>query len=361
MFSATLAVLLCGPGEVPGAPPASAQLIQRLKALLSLGGGACAVVVPALFWLVRTVPLSDLRLDLVEYPRIYSQTRSLPLPPILPRLSFLTYNHGVAYDYVFFYGPLAVYAISCVGLARSLWKSGAGLKGTTERFGWLVLTLLGSFLVTTALVRPDFPHFVAMALPATVLVPLMVSKYRTANRRGWGAGLASVALVVTAAVYIAGQVAMYRGVLLQALHPPASFALASLPRGRGLHLDRGQQEAAGYVQQNVPKGDAIFVGDARHGQASIDDVSFYFLADRRPGTRYYHFDPGVITTAAVQQQVIRDLESNQVNYVVICSNPGLLLDHPLPFGSGATLLDDFLQARYRKVRTFGYYSVWRRG
>ena len=127
-------------------------------------------------------------------------------------------------------------------------------------------------------------------------------------------------------------------------------------------MDQDQEDAVRYVQQKVPEGQAIFVGNAQHHEVFVNDALFYFLADRRPGSRYHHFDPGVITTATAQQEVVRDLERNRVNYVVLCSNPVMArgLGSEIPSDSGVTLLDDFLRSEYRNVRTFGYYSIWKK-
>ncbi len=334
---------------------------QRLRPLLWYGGGACVAVGAPLLCLIRAVPLSDLRTELIEYPRIYIRFRSLPLPPVLPTLSFST-SSGTGYDWFLFYGPLTVYAISWFCLCGSLWNRGLAVEARGERFGWTVLTLLGSFLVITAVSRADRQHFALMTIPATILVPLLIASLQRGNGRAWGRVLLRASLATLAELYTVSQVGLYFLMLTGAVHRHASEKTTTLPRARGFYLDQNQEDAVRYVQQNVAEGQPIFVGNAQHHEVFVNDVLFYFLADRRPGVRDYHFDPGVTTTGAVQQEMIHDLERNQVAYIVLCSSPGYARGSGGEgrYDSGVTLLDDFLRREYRSVRSFGDYSIWKR-
>jgi hypothetical protein len=360
LLSATVAVLLSSALDRPSTGQGRTELIQRLKALLIYGSGACVVVLPALLCLVRAVPLGDLRADILEFPRIEVQFRSLPLPPILPKLFFFTRNHGAFYDWFLFYAPLVVYLISWTGLSRLLWNSGAAVKSGGERFGWVLLTLLGSAFVMPAVIRPGRDHFLAMTVPATMLVPLLLDKWQTENWPAWSTRLVRVFLLLLTVAYTGAQIGLSR-YLVAPLARHATEKASFLPRARGFYLDHDLEDAVRYVQQNVPERGAIFVGNAQHHQVFNNDAIFYFLAERSPGTRFHDFIPGVITTAAVQREVARDLERNQVNYIVLCSNPGLAkVESETPPDSGVALLDDFLRREYKAVRTFGYYSVWKK-
>jgi hypothetical protein len=128
-------------------------------------------------------------------------------------------------------------------------------------------------------------------------------------------------------------------------------------RARFFHVEPDEEAAIEFIQEHVPSNQAIFVGNSQHHRVFISDVLFYFLAQRRAGTRFYDFVPGVITTAPVQQEVISDLERNEVNYVVLRSgfDQGR---NEIPADSGVTVLDDYLGREYRKTETFGNYSIW---
>jgi hypothetical protein len=71
--------------------------------------------------------------------------------------------------------------------------------------------------------------------------------------------------------------------------------------------------------------------------------------------------PGVVTTAAVQREMVRSLESARPRLVVRWLSP--LADQVQPDGAGRStgvhLLDSYLAARYVPVRRFGEYLVLR--
>jgi hypothetical protein len=360
LLSATLALLLSSLEYSRGVRQGRTEVIRCLKALVSYGSGACVVVVPVLLFLIRAVPLGDLRADFLEYPHIYAQTRALPLPPILPKILFLPGRGQItpAVDWALFYVPLTVYMISWIGLARSLWNSAGAVKNRGQQFGWMLLTLLGSCFVTTALIRSGRPHFLAMTIPASILVPLLLADWQMGTKPAWSRGLVKVFLLVLIVLYIVVPAKRYCRNLYQYDSIGMTTAVA---RARPFYVDKDEEDAVRYIQRNVPEGQAIFVGNPQHHQVFVNNALFYFLADRRPGTRYNDLVPGVITTATVQQEVIRDLERNQVDYIVLCSDPivsGTATE--IPPDSGVTLLDDFLRREYRKVQTFGYYSIWKK-
>jgi hypothetical protein len=113
----------------------------------------------------------------------------------------------------------------------------------------------------------------------------------------------------------------------------------------------------------VPPGAPIFVGNTRHDRLNSNDVLFYFLAERPSATAYHDMHPGVVTTAAVQEAMIRDLDQKRVACVVLREDP-----RPPEAGnasgvsSGVTLLDRYIADRFVRIpeATFGAYQVYGR-
>jgi len=325
-----------------------------LKALLTYGSGVSAIVVPALIGLVRTVPPADLRTDFLDFPRIQTQFRLGGLPPLLPNLYFFTSQHMAAYDWFGFYAPIAVLLISWIGLVRRRRNREAAGDGQEELFGWILLTVLGSSFVMRGAIRQ---HSELMTVPAIILLPLLLGKSLPGNWRGWSAKPVRVALLVLAVGYAGTQLALNR-YLLANLVRHTREGTSSLARARGFYVDPEMEATVRYIEQNVPDGEAIYVGNAQHHQVFVNDAIIYFLAGRRPGTRFHDLIPGVITTAPVQREVICDLARNQVDYIVINTDRGLARFEGQPStDSGVGLLDDFLSSQYKETRTFGSYSV----
>jgi hypothetical protein len=86
------------------------------------------------------------------------------------------------------------------------------------------------------------------------------------------------------------------------------------------------------------------------------------ILDRPNPTRYDAMQPGVVTTASVQREMVRSLERARVSLVVHWVNPTASLPEPNGAGrsSGVDVLDRYLAARFGAVARFGDYQVWLR-
>jgi hypothetical protein len=124
-------------------------------------------------------------------------------------------------------------------------------------------------------------------------------------------------------------------------------------RGAGIYPDLpvGMQYARilRALNEVVPPGGRIFSGTPRHDVFLTNDIMLYFLAERDAATFYSCLDAGVTTTAVVQREMIRDLESADARAAIrwrIAQNDE---GNEGARSSGVTLLDDYLKRRYRSV------------
>jgi hypothetical protein len=82
------------------------------------------------------------------------------------------------------------------------------------------------------------------------------------------------------------------------------------------------------------------------------------LINRRPATKWHHFDPGLQTSAEIQQKMIKELEARRPPVVVLDLGFDLMgADEPNAStqSSHVTLLDDYLHANYRELRRIGFF------
>ena len=90
---------------------------------------------------------------------------------------------------------------------------------------------------------------------------------------------------------------------------------------------------------------------------------FYVLADRPNPTRYDIEAPGVVTSAPVQREIVRDLERTRPRVVVRDTSrrrpPRASPTRPGE-SSGVTLLDDYLARAYRPLERHGPLVVLER-
>lgn len=138
----------------------------------------------------------------------------------------------------------------------------------------------------------------------------------------------------------------------------------------GFKLNKRQAEKLeflkNYVDDNVPAGEEIFVGNHRHDVIIIGDTMVQFLLDRPPATRYHELHPAISDTAEVQREMIADLEEKRVRFLIL---KRIFADSTLEKGKadfrknlpeiGAQNLDEFIQANYAQVKQIGPYTAWR--
>jgi hypothetical protein len=129
-------------------------------------------------------------------------------------------------------------------------------------------------------------------------------------------------------------------------HPPAGLErLACLAIGKDI------ADAVQYVQAITTPEDYLFVGAGRHDKIFVNNIVLYFLTNRRPATKWYHFDPGLQTSAAIQREMIAELEAKRPPVIVLDRGFDAIQEPKASSESShIVLLDDYLQTHYREQR-----------
>jgi hypothetical protein len=114
-----------------------------------------------------------------------------------------------------------------------------------------------------------------------------------------------------------------------------------------------------FVHAHVPPGQPIYVIGARADLVTSGHPLFYVVADRPNPTPYDIAAPGVVTSAPVQREIVRDLRRARPRVVLRWTAPVTAQREPNLAGrsSGVTILDDYLRADYRLARRFGFYLL----
>jgi hypothetical protein len=321
---------------------------------------------PTALYLLIAIPFNDLVQPLYVYPtKIYARMRGLPYPRLYDFLVRLTdtslLTSGKASDvgrwammisgwWAYFF-PFFAGVVVAASLLLSRRVAGS-VSVSTARAATLSLVILMGLLLAIGRVRP-FPVQLLHVYTLAIVVGC-IGLAQLGRLRHWAAAGLLTAGVATMALYpIAGA----------ALRSPASFEgeVVATGRGSGFVIYEDQAEAVHFVKSHVREDEPIFVGCGRHDIIFGSDVLFYFLAQRRSATKYHEFQPGLITTAAVQTEIIGELTRQKLPYVVIFSGYDHLREpNESRFSSGVRLLDDYLAANYAQVRQFGRYSVRKR-
>ncbi len=310
---------------------------------------------------------------LVEYPVFdFGDYQSLPFPldydGPLNTSSVGGFLSDSAENLVHFYLPLAL----TVGLVGALLALAPRLRRDDPWPLATVVFALGMFHYL--LVRADVFHTAPLAVMVAVLAAWVLAGVRgpaeaappgTAPprapwRRSRSARLAALA-GAAAGLGLAWALAegvdrRVRGVeeATRAVDLPVADGVRARPM-RALAAER----AARYVRANVPAGEPIYVMTQRADLVTSGNPLFYVLADRPNPTRYDIAAPGVVTTAAVQREIVRDLERARPRLVVRWTAPITAEDEPNRAGesTGVRILDQYLAGRYRQVAKLGYYVM----
>ena len=100
----------------------------------------------------------------------------------------------------------------------------------------------------------------------------------------------------------------------------SDYAELRLPAADGVRVRASAREpleaAVRHVRREVAPGDPIYVTTRRSDRVTSGHPLFYVLADRPNPTRYDIQAPGVVTSAPVQREIVRDLERTRTPLVV---------------------------------------------
>ncbi|MGO9903705.1 MAG: hypothetical protein ACLP0J_29480 [Solirubrobacteraceae bacterium] len=257
-----------------------------------------------------------------------------------------------------FHGPLKpsklieFYAPLTLVVALALWVLAAmtGLRRARDSGMWsaapLAIVGLGYLLG-----RTDEFHLV----PLAAVLPVMLAWAAAAAPSRALRGALLVALTLLAAHGIERRVG-------QARHPPA---LAAVPGGAGdgVETDPADARSLAALERELAlltrPGEPIFVANPRFDLVHAGDPLLYIITGHPNPTRYDVMQPGVVTSAPVQREIISSLQRSHTRVVVRWLDPLASLVEPNGAGrsSGVHVLDRYLGARFEPIARFGFYEV----
>ncbi len=265
----------------------------------------------------------------------------------------------------FFLGPLNVIAVLI-----SLWGRPSARPSAPLLVYTYVTTLLGACLLIYADSRPDFGHTLPSAMFMLLSLPLIlwlgtrlpgVVPLRTLVPH-WGILIVTLLILVPTLLFGIRTLGNRDASLPQKnlYTSPTLAGLSKAPtdeRRSAKKSARNYDALVDYIRENTTSDEFIYSGNVRHDKLFVNDVLIYFASERHAGVRDYHMDPGSTTRQDIQQQIIRDLKSNDVRLVVL-ADLGLPQEpNKSSESSGVTDLDDYIHTNYTVRERFGQYFV----
>lgn len=330
-------------------------------------GGALIIFLPFYAYLALVGNVGELFNNLLIFPTTtFHEVRHLPYPSLLPdwsrwqqRGEWLAQVDWVLGEWVRFYLPLVIYSLSAllilVDLAQALRQRKGIAQGDVQA---LALLFLGVGLFVQAMSRYDAIHALPTSLPTLLLLGWLWQRMVTA--RWWRAYLAPLPMLVTLVpLFVYGYLPYAQLSTLVERFPPTG-CFSTLPRASCVPISAEQAALIDYLNQQDPGNGALFVGVATHDRIFINDVSFYFLANRPIATRYHELHPGVATTLPVQEEIAHTIEATQTPWLVIADWGNPNEPNGSALSSGVTHLDEYIHTHYTLIKHFGIYQLWQR-
>jgi hypothetical protein len=119
------------------------------------------------------------------------------------------------------------------------------------------------------------------------------------------------------------------------------------------------KDLAAAVDKHSKAGDPMLSAPPRYDQVRVGHTLLYVLLDRTNPTRYDVVQPGVVTKASVQREMVRELRRADTRLVVRWEAP--IAREPEPNGSGKSsgvhVLDRWIARNFRRAGRYGDYVL----
>ena len=219
--------------------------------------------------------------------------------------------------------------------------------------GWAMAPLIAAG-VAYLLARTDEFHLVPLSAALAVGLALAAGAERDRGRRApWLRAALLVALALIAVHGWERQLGVLR-------HPPAR---AAVPGGVGDGVTTDPAQAAALraliprVRALTPGGEPVLVAPPRYDRVRVGDPLLNVLLDRPNPTRYDVMQPGVVTTAKVQREMVGDLARTDVVVRWLGAPARQVEPNASGRSSGVHLLDDAIARRFRPLSRYGDWVV----
>ena len=345
---------------------------KKLSAYILASGVPVAIT---LIWYWSSGTLNSFIHDIILFPsQYYIRTRGLPFP------SLISWAAGAVYTPVLVVGiVLLVFfkkEIRFVGDSKQT-KSHVFIHGNSAIF-LIVFTVLTVIFYLKGAVRVSPEHMQLTLIPALMILAVLIELAIT-DIRWLKAPIAMIATLAfisamhygykiryTYSLVIQDFTGFYNklitGVDISTINYTGQNELPlDLTSRPPFFVDPDREAAVRFIINHTNPEDRVFIGATRHDKVYINDVSSYFQAQRLPATKWYHFDPGLQTSADIQSEMIHEFEVNKLRYLWLESTwDDINEPNESANSSGVTILDDYIRQKYKPEVTFGQISIWRR-
>jgi hypothetical protein len=346
--------------------------IRRIVSLLfPFWLGIAVIFIPLMIVYAVAGIIPDFVQVIDQASKYYARTRSLPFPRLLPLEEFS--------DFIVYLPPLTIIAAIAAIFTSGRSAPTNGTRAQLEASSWelALITVLSAFFYLKGIVRVSPLHMSLSIIPAIIALGAAAERMFESRRpiAMMAVGVAVLAAGIpslVAAAHIAyhassNVVALVQGRLLSRVANEEVSTSGScrpqiyLERARCFILPPQMVQTLHFIHENTDSGEPIFVGAGRHDKIFVNNIAFYFIADRPPATKLYQFNPSLQTSWPIQNKMIAELRKNAVRYIILDTEwDNIHEPNESVLSSGVTTLDDFIAATYFVVGEFGPYRILKR-
>ena len=352
-------------GHFTGSPVNGGDFRQLLYALLKYAAGAAIVAVPVAVYFA-TLAGPDMWWDLVVFPLTdFRFARPEGYPSLLPTGLYTPWRLGFLFnvtDYLKFLLPFVIMLLAVVSVVTSL------LRRQHRHVAASVIFIIAYlFHYSSAHVQVN-TNIISMWMYAALLGAILYDQLDS-----WLSAARAVHLRRLLLVLACGWAAM---MLIEPLHKAGNnwrdnTEKYDLPKISGTRTTtrtyREVSYLADFVNRHIPPGQKIFLGLHRHDVVVIGYSRLYFALDRLNATRHDQLHPGVVDKRGAQEQIARDLEANNVEYIILkhiipddrLDEIKVIQGRHIP-DSGATYLDEYIRQHYSMIDGIDRFEIWQR-
>ena len=350
--------------------PRKGRVRTALKAAASYGAAAATVFTPAAVVFLIVSPIEPFLADIIDYStKYYSLMRGLPFPGL--HSIRVTPWQGAVYLPIFA-TTLALSELLQMAFRRTCSVVSPLSNDPVSRY-LIVFGSTSALLFLKGMVRVGAVQMLlAIILALVVFALLMELWWRRGGAMQVAAPLLMLLIASPAAILsihelhaslrakdrsMAGWLALRVGLIERSVD--AQEVCETGPASGIAKLSPDYARVATYLAVHTQPAERILVALDRHDKIFVSPISLYFAAGRLPGTHWHQFDPGLVTRADIQADIISDLQRNHVRWVV---RDASFDDVNEPNGSarssGVKLLDHYLDEHYRPVAASGKVTIW---
>jgi hypothetical protein len=125
-----------------------------------------------------------------------------------------------------------------------------------------------------------------------------------------------------------------------------------------LYPDQAELTALQFVYQHTTKDDYVYIGVSDHSQIYVSNLKPYWELGRKISVTNYPLEPGFSTERRVQENMIAQLQTNHVRWIVVWQQPEAEIDFARRNYIGSDLLDRYIRRNYSLVRKIGDYEIY---